>query len=309
MMMSRVARLAYRAAKAGKASGRLNWDSDGADWPNRASSQFVDAGGLTWHVQRMGRGPVMVLVHGTGASTHSWRGLAPLLARRFSIVAPDLPGHGFTGNPGPSGLSLPGMAAALTSLLARLGVAPEIVVGHSAGAAIAARMCLDGRIAPRAMVSLNGAFLPLRGPAVALFSPMAKLLAAIGPVPTLVARMASGAGAVERLLNDTGSTLDPAGVAFYRRLFANPGHVGATLGMMANWNLEPLERDLGRLAPALTLIVGANDRTISPADAGRVRALVPGATIVTLPGLGHLAHEEQPGRVADLIDGAVRQDG
>ena len=98
-------------------------------------------------------------------------------------------------------------------------------------------------------------------------------------------------------------------MAFYRRLFANPGHVGATLGMMANWNLEPLERDLGRLAPALTLIVGANDRTISPADAGRVRALVPGATIVTLPGLGHLAHEEQPGRVADLIEGAVRQDG
>jgi magnesium chelatase accessory protein len=89
-------------------------------------------------------------------------------------------------------------------------------------------------------------------------------------------------------------------------LFSNPGHVAATLGMMANWRLEPLERELGGLKPALTLIVGGNDGTISPADAGRVQALVPGATIVELPGLGHLAHEEQPKRVAELIRGAAK---
>ena len=58
----------------------LDWDRDGAGWPNRSSSRFVVSGAMRWHVQIMGQGPVMLLIHGTGASTHSWRRLAPLLA-------------------------------------------------------------------------------------------------------------------------------------------------------------------------------------------------------------------------------------
>ncbi|MFZ4410973.1 MAG: alpha/beta fold hydrolase, partial [Paracraurococcus sp.] len=81
-----------------------------ADWPNRPTSRLVAAGGLRWHVQVAGTGPVLLLVHGTGAATHSWRDLLPLLARHFTVVAPDLPGHGFTERPRAEGLSLPGMA-------------------------------------------------------------------------------------------------------------------------------------------------------------------------------------------------------
>ncbi|MDU3043759.1 MAG: alpha/beta hydrolase, partial [Bradyrhizobium sp.] len=62
-------------------SDKPNWSVDGKDWPNRAASRFVDAAGLRWHVQMMGEGPVALLAHGTGAATHSWRDLAPLLAR------------------------------------------------------------------------------------------------------------------------------------------------------------------------------------------------------------------------------------
>jgi magnesium chelatase accessory protein len=113
--------------------------------------------------------------------------------------------------------------------------------------------------------------------------------------------MAAGAGSVERLLGNTGSTLDAEGIRLYRRLIASPGHVAATLGMMANWSLDPLKRDLPALATPLTLVVGEQDRTISPDDALQVRALAPRASIVRLPGLGHLAHEEAPALVADLV--------
>ena len=75
---------------------RLDWTVDGADWPNRDASRFVEAGGLRWHVQVMGTGPVALLVHGMGASSHSWRDVAPLLASRFTVIIPDLPGHAFT---------------------------------------------------------------------------------------------------------------------------------------------------------------------------------------------------------------------
>lgn len=287
-------------------SGAPQWEREGRDWPNRPFSQFVQAAGLRWHVQLMGQGPALLLVHGTGAATHSWRELAPLLARNFTVVAPDLPGHGFTTTPKQSGLSLPGMAGGLAALLQALDVAPALAAGHSAGAAILARMCLDGAIAPAGLVSLNGAFLPPAGPPAQIFSPLAKLLARVPVVPHLFAWHVADRAVVQRLMRGTGSSINPAGIEFYARLMRRPAHAAAALGMMAHWDLRPVLRDLPQLKPKLHLVVGDNDRTIPPADARRVAALVPGASLVSLPGLGHLAHEEKPADVAALIEQFAR---
>lgn len=282
--------------------GRPTWNRDGSDWPLREASRFVEAGGLRWHVQVLGQGPVILLVHGTGAATHSWRGLAPLLARRLTVIAPDLPGHGFTAMPGAAGLSLPGMARGMRDLLDVLGIAPDVAAGHSAGAAVLARMSLDGMIAPRRIFSLNGALLPLGGTAGHLFSPLARLVAATSLVPRLFAwHVRADRKVVPRLIADTGSSLDDRGVELYARLARCPGHVAGAFGMMANWDLQPLAQELPRLGPPLTLVVGGADRTIRPSEARRVRGLLPSAEEVRLPGLGHLAHEEQPALVADVI--------
>ena len=278
------------------------FDRLGPDWPNREASRFVRAGGLHWHVQEMGQGPTIVLVHGTGAATHSWRDLAPLLARDFRVVAMDLPGHGFTDKPKAlRRLSLPAMARGLGQLLDVLDVAPAIVAGHSAGAAILVRMCLDGLIAPGSLVSLNGAFLPFTGFAGKVFRPAAQLMAINPLVPRLFARRARDPAVLDRLVGNTGSTLDPTGVALYGRLASDHRHVQGALGMMAAWDLAPIARDLPKLACRLLLVVGAFDRTIPPSNARRVQAMVPGARIVTLERLGHLAHEEDPTAVAALI--------
>jgi magnesium chelatase accessory protein len=281
----------------------LVWSRDGATWPHHDASRFVEAAGLRWHVQEMGASSAesVLLLHGTGAASASWRGLMPLLAARYRVIALDLPGHGFTQMPEPRRLSLSGMAGDVAALLRKLETTPDLVIGHSAGAAILARMCLDGRIAPRHLVSIGGAFLPFEGLAGHIFSPLAKLLSVNPVVPRLFAWQAGSAGAVERLLRDTGSTLDASGVATYRRLVQSPAHVGAALRMMANWQLEPLVRDLPKLKAQLLLIAADNDRTVSPRAARRVHDLVPGSTLVHLPGLGHLAHEENPQLVADVI--------
>uniref|UniRef100_Q07KC8 Alpha/beta hydrolase fold n=1 Tax=Rhodopseudomonas palustris (strain BisA53) TaxID=316055 RepID=Q07KC8_RHOP5 len=286
-----------------------NWDRDGHDWPNRASSRFVEAAGLRWHVQEMGQGPVVLLVHGTGAATHSWRTLAPLLAQHFTVVAPDLPGHGFTETPPTPRLSLDAMAADLSALMQALGHRPVLVAGHSAGAAVLARMCLDGKIAPGSLIGLNGAMLPIGGVAGRFMTPFARMLAASAAVPRLFARFASGDKFVERMIAETGSALEPDGVEFYRRLTCSPGHVASAIRMMANWKLRPLARDLPRLATKLVLITGGNDKTIAPKDAARVNALVPGSRVVNLPGLGHLAHEERPDEVSSLMVHLARSAG
>jgi magnesium chelatase accessory protein len=288
---------------------RLDWKKDGHDWPNGHASRFVPAGGISWHVQTMGSGPSLLLLHGTGSSTHSWARLMPLLAEHFTVIAPDLPGHAFTQTPTREGLTLPGMAQLVGALLATLDAHPAIAVGHSAGAAILARMCLDRIIRPRALVSINGALLPMGGLAGSIFSPLAKALVLNPLAPRLFAWRAKSKDSVRRVLEGTGSPVDARDLALYARLFRNVPHVSGTLAMMAGWDLEPLRRDLARLDVPLVLLSASADRAIPPADADLVKARVPGASLRRLDGLGHLAHEECPGLIGDVVLEVARAHG
>jgi magnesium chelatase accessory protein len=282
----------------------LDWPRDASDWPLRAWSGFVDAGGLRWHVQRSPgsrRQPAAVLIHGTGASTHSWAALAPLIAQDMPVVSMDLPGHAFTSPLPQDDPSLPGLARAVAELIATLKVEVGLLIGHSAGAAIGAQMCLDGTCAPRRLVSLNGAWFPFAGFPGSFFSPMAKLLAMNPLVPQLFAWRAGSDAVIDRLLGATGSRVDPASRAIYARLLRNPQHAAGALAMMACWDLKPLQQRLPQLHTPLQLLVGLQDHMVSPEQARSVRALAPEAQICELPGLGHLAHEEDPVRVWNTL--------
>lgn len=282
---------------------RLDWSRDGRDWPNRRASTFVRAAGLAWHVQRMGEGAPILLLHGTGASTHSYRRLLPLLAERHEVLSLDLPGHGFSDPLPLRKLSLPGMSEAVGAVCQKLGFRPEIVVGHSAGAAVAIRMTLDGLIAPAAIVSLNGALLPIwTGFTAPLFASIAKLLA-INPFAVwMFARRARDPASVERLLSGTGSKIAEEDALIYRLLARTPSHVAGALGMMAGWDLKAFERDLARLSTPLVLVVGADDGMVPADNAFEVRRHVPDAEIIRLEGLGHLAHEEAPETIRDIVE-------
>jgi magnesium chelatase accessory protein len=253
-------------------------------------------------MQVMGSGPVTLLIHGTGASTHSFRMMMRLLAPEFTVVAPDLPGHGFTDPPpSASGYSLPGVASGLAALLRVLALEPVLLVGHSAGAAVATRMCLDGAVSPLAVISLNGALLPFPGMAHVILGPAARLLAGSGIAAKAFTVFAGSRPSVERMLRSTGSRIDAEGLRFYARLAGNPAHVHGALALMANWDLRPLARDLPSLAPRLVLLTGSRDGMVPPTESFRVRSLVPTAELVSLRGLGHLAHEEQPEQVATIL--------
>lgn len=279
---------------------RLSLERDAADWPNRASSQMVEAGGVDFHVQTMGQGPTLLLLHGTGASTHSYRDLAPLLAARYRIVAPDLPGHAFSSMRGAQTQSLPGMAKAVAALLHALRAAPEIVVGHSAGAAVLARLALDHEFPAKRIIALNGALSPFEGIAGHVFPTMAKTLF-LNPLAPRYFAWSASRGAVARLLDATGSKIDSRGTALYERLMSNPAHIEGALTMMAHWDLRTLDRDLPRLDTRIDLIATENDRTVPACGAQKLAARLPRARLHSVPGLGHLAHEEAPAFFAKLI--------
>ncbi|MCY4265610.1 MAG: alpha/beta fold hydrolase [Gammaproteobacteria bacterium] len=279
----------------------LCWERDGCRWPNQQSSRFIAAGGIRWHVQVMGQGPVVLLLHGTGASSHSWRELAPDLAHNYTVVVPDLPGHGFTEAPVATDMSLPGMANLLESLLLTLELRPELAVGHSAGAAIAAKMCLNDAMAPNWLVSINGALLPLSGIPGWVYSPIARMLASGGFWVKLLARSAADRSAVERLVQRTGSVIGPEGVDLYAKLLRTTSHTAAALCMMAHWDLRSLQRQLQDLKPNLLLLVGENDLMVPPEQANRLARLLPSTELRRMADCGHLLHEEKPQQTAALI--------
>ncbi len=281
---------------------KLSADAPMEGWPHRSSSRFEHSGGMRWHVQQMGSGPLVLLLHGTGASTHSWAGLAPLLADFCTVLAVDLPGHGYTDLAVGRGMSLPGMARELAALLDEMGMVPDLTVGHSAGAAILVRMCLDDAIQPAALISLNGALLPLPGLSGRVFPGAAKLLAAIPPVPRLLAQHGAQRLFVEQLIRQTGSTLDSTALDHYRTLVGSPEHINGTMQMMANWNLESLERELPGLQVPLYLLACRNDKAIAYTEATRIKVQMPDASLQVLSDLGHLGHEEDPALFAKLIN-------
>lgn len=281
----------------------LAWERSGSDWPQRHASRFVKAAGVTWHVQVYGSGPVALLIHGTAAATHSWRQFGPALSAYFTVVAMDLPGHGFT-SAAPQRLpSLPEVANGLAQLLAELELQPGMVVGHSSGAAIGARMALDRLISPQLLIGLNGAFLPFPGLAGQLFPGTLRLLSLDPVLPYWIALRAYEPGFIRRVIGHTGSSIDEQGIKLYRRLAASPAHISGAMAMMAGSHdgLHALVNDLARLRSTTVLFAAEKDLAVPPEQASNICSKLTDCRVVNLPGLGHLAHEERPGLLAQKV--------
>lgn len=263
--------------------------------------RFVDSAGIRWFVRSAGHGPVLLLLHGTGSSSASWRDLMPLLRDRFTLVAPDLPGHGRTSAVprGPS--SLPVIAHALAVLMRDLGLDPAFIAGHSAGAALSAQMALAESASLHRLAWIGPALVPFEGVAGMVAPPLARLLSRSGALAHLAAWRARSDSAVRRMIASTGSTLDERGVGVYGALMRNPSHVAGALAMMAGWDLAPLNRALPLIRVPVLLIHGERDGIVPARQSDQVATVLANARVERLAGLGHLAHEEQPQRVARAL--------
>ena len=274
-----------------------------ADWPHRSHSLGLRVGPLDWHVQRMGAGPTVLLLHGSGASAHSWAELMPLLAPHATVLAPDLPGHGFTLGAGLRELSLPAVAQSLQALLNALALpAPTLVVGHSAGVALALRWALSqATVAPQGILGFNPSLIAPPAVYTRLLGPLITPLATSGPVASLLAGLSGRSGLVGRLLNSTGSRTSPAQRARYEALFRNPAHVRGAMGFMAAADLDSLLTSTAGLGGRCHFVLGAQDAWIPEAPLRRViGAAMPSAQVETWPG-GHLLHEVEPERAARRV--------
>ncbi|MBK5933436.1 magnesium chelatase accessory protein [Rhodovulum imhoffii] len=287
----------------------MEWRTDGADWPNNQFSRFVRHRPHYWHVQQAGAGPVVLLLHGTGGSTHSWRDMIPLLARNYTVVALDLPGQGFTRMGARQRCGLDNMSTDIAGFMAGEGLSPAAIIGHSAGGAIALRMAGRMDPAPGAVVGINAALSNFEGAAGTLFPMMARMLSLNPFTASMFARFTATESNVKALIGSTGSELTPEGLALYRRLISDRHHVDATLTMMAQWSLEGLQADLPEICVPTLFVTGDKDQAVPPRVAESAVARMPRAEHVRFAALGHLAHEEAPEAVAMSITAFLRAQG
>lgn len=272
------------------------------DWPFLAQSRALTIGRLRWWLIEAGpaEAPCLLLLHGTGASGHSFCRMLPGLMARYRVIVPDLPGQGCTASPGFRRLGLDDMAQDLWALCDALSVAPQAIIGHSAGAAIALRMA-EMRDVPRGVVGLNAALGEFDGAAGVLFPLVARGLANLPFAARGISALWGRAATVDKILLGTGSPLEAPARAMYLRLVQDPDHVTGTLGMMAAWRLQGLLARLPALQGRVVLIASDKDRAVPAKVSEDAAKAMPDARLILVPGLGHLAHEE----AADGLSGLV----
>jgi len=277
----------------------MDWETYKTDWPNSASSNFVNAGRHRWHVQIKGTGSCILLLHGTGASVHSWSNLFAYLSQDFEVVAIDLPGHGFTKLGTKQRSSLTHMSADIITLCNQEGIKPDYIIGHSAGTAVALEMSKTRTL--KGIIGLNSALSKFGGIASWAFPMLAKVITLNPFIPGYLASLGGNPNRVKKLLNNTGSSLSEAQINFYKALFKDKSHVEGALLMMSQWNLDRLLLRLSELQTATLLIAGDQDKTVLPEIASQMAHALPQGEFRILKNLGHLAHEEDAEQIFEVI--------
>ncbi len=260
-----------------------------------APGDRVELGGWHLHVRDTGpkSAPAVILLHGFGASLHTWEAWAQALATDHRVIRFDLPGSGLSW-PDPDGdYGDARTMQLLNALMDRLGVARASFVGNSIGGRIAWRFAAahPERVDKLVLVSPDGfaspGFAYGKAPAVPF---VLKAMRYALPAPVLRMNLAP-AYADPAVLTDSLATR-------YHDLMLAPGARAAMLDRMAQTVLVdplPLLRTIG--APTL-LLWGERDALIPFANSVDYLQAIPGSRLVALPGVGHLPQEEAPGSVA-----------
>jgi pimeloyl-ACP methyl ester carboxylesterase len=285
----------------------VGWrESDQASVAAPATGRFVEVGGVPVYSQEFNpqgaRGTVL-LVHGTGAWSGTWFSLLPALQQAgYRVIAIDLPPFGYSGKATDIDFSRAAQAERIGAVLDQRQVAQAIVVGHSFGGGPALEFALRHPERLRKLVLVDAA-IGLDAPPPDAHSPACRLLGNAPARRVLLAGTASNPLLAGTLLR---SFVARKEAVTKERLveFARPQSVrgfSAGLGAWANnfacrpepgLSMQPAQ--IAKLGMPLALLWGTEDTVTPLAQGRRLQALVPGATLHELRGVGHIPHLEDP---------------
>jgi pimeloyl-ACP methyl ester carboxylesterase len=263
---------------------RLDWSS--APRPGK----LIDIDGVRLHYVEDGRGPAVVMIHGFGGHTFSFRHTVPALAKRFRVVAIDLKGFGFSERPKGGDYSLREQARLVLRLMHDLKIERAAIVGHSMGGEVAMRVaatapeCAD-RVVLAASVSGERIWTP---PPTRPFK----------VILMIVARLFGGL-LFRRMFYDPNNATEGAREG-YRAPTRIRGYGDALYELAKDVRHDP-RIDYGAIRAPVLILWAEHDRILPRLVLGRLKRRLPRADVVTIQKAGHLLLEERPKECNEAI--------
>jgi len=274
--------------------------------PRVSPTKQIELHGQDVTYRQMGSGPALVLIHGITSSSRTWRAVMPALAEHYTVIAPDLLGHGRSAKPR-GDYSLGAYASGLRDLLSALDVPRATVVGHSLGGGIAMQYAYQfpERVERLALVDSGGL-----GREVSIALRAATLPGAEYVLPLMCAPvLRDAADAVARFFQRAGfepsADIRGMGEGFFslgdddaRRAFL---HTARSVIDPAGQRVDARDR-LYLAADIPSLIVwGERDHVIPVSHGVDAHALMPGSRLELFPTGGHFPFNDDPARFVAVL--------
>lgn len=269
------------------------------------AESLIEVDGRLAHVARSGSGEPVVLLHGFGASSYSWRHISAALSGEFELIAIDLNGFGYTERArGAAAYTVAGQLALVIGVMDALGIERAHLAGHSYGGALAQHLVwrYPQRFRSLVLVDSAGVAYPwTRRHRSAAITPLTYLF-----IRTRAIKREAVLVGLQRSFADD-SLITPELVDAYFERVRIAGVSRAFRGLTVP-TAEPRELpDLEHLDLPVLLVWGARDELIPPQAAERVVATLPHAELEILDGVGHIPPEESPAELAELMRRFLRR--
>ena len=268
------------------------------------AARTAEIDGVQLHYLTAGHGPAVILLHGFAQTSRMWKSIIPLLAERFTVIAPDLPGIGDSGIPA-NGLDMKTSAIRIHALARSLGVEKARVVGHDIGLMVAYAYAAQFPAEVEKLVVMD-AFLPgVAGWEPIYNDPNIWHFRFHGPTPEALVKGRERTY-FEYFWNDLAAdktrSIPEADRKAYAEAYSKPGRMRAAWVYFASW--PKLAKDFAQLSQTkLTMPVLSigGEKSLGDQLAQQMKLVATDVTVLVLKDTGHWVLEERPKETTDAL--------
>ncbi len=270
-----------------------------AEIPNVEYSKFVEVDGIKLHYQEKGSGTPLVLIHGYGSSTYTWRNVFVPLSEHFRVISVDLKGFGFSEKP-VGDYTKRGQAVLVRKFLDKLEIEKTWFAGSSMGGEVSLNVALQNPNRVEGLILIDSAGVKsVKGssstPSIYEIPFIGRAFVALGLISDNLVR-----ASLERSYFDDSKVTDKTLKMYHLPLQTNNGQRAIVLTQQ-QWDLYPIEDDLSKIKVPALLIWGKEDY-VTPLEAGRkMNTLIENSKLVIFENCGHLTAEEMPQKTVEEI--------
>lgn len=269
-------------------------------WP----TQMITVAGRELEYVDVGRGPALVLVHGSGGSAAFWRHNIADLSTSMRLIVPSLPGHGGSERLPKAPADLAPYADAIAELLDTLQVDSAVVLGHSLGGLVAQRFAFRHEALTNSLILVDSGGSTITRIRLTLVVSALRLASWLAARPRFVRAVTTREGLRLRMLTHAvhdATVMTPEMIRDGLRDFAVPGVVDAVRAGAR----EQGTFSLSELSIPVTVIWGRHDRVLPLRIGEQLAADIAGATLEVIDGSGHAPMVERPKEFASAVRRAV----